>query len=254
MSRDFWNRGSLRSTMYLAIVGAGPVGLRKADLLQAVSSLDPTRKHFDNQLAMLKAGDFVRLEEGLGPRGQYGFYRVTAECKAPPIRGLLAMHAVQAIADCPAGVTDQVLADEMSIKPTELAWLLRRAVDLNIVQRMVMPMSHGGGAGWAMVPGADPMALLQDMRNRLDMEKSVLKVAPRPANADVPVDDASADPFEVKVDDECSFAIAHDGALVIDSGGVRMALAPRHVGALLGHLYAVGGAVITAAALGKLSP
>ena len=100
--------GTDRCKLYLAARAAGPAGLSVHALRRLLP--DVPEKRTNSMLYYLKGEGYLMQPKGLAGRGLYG---VSADCPTPPVQGFLQRALVDLLADCPAGMTLSVLADEL---------------------------------------------------------------------------------------------------------------------------------------------
>lgn len=128
--------------VYEAVQAAGPAGMMFSQIRGAVAELGMTEKSLHSLVhRALVAGLLTQLL----PRGPY---TARADVELPPLT--LIDRALALVADCPGGVSDQLLAEELGLTVNKVQRLMFRMVDSGRVLRTHMPKAHGGGKGYAM--------------------------------------------------------------------------------------------------------
>jgi hypothetical protein len=208
---DTWAPDETRSLIWRALRAAGERGTTRKELMALVGKSGTSMDwHLTN---LLRDGHARRCE---GPHGSVRWGQWAAGDRLPPIAGLLLELALAAIDDCPQGLSEAMLCQEVCVTPTHLQQLLAPAEADGRVQRMQMPAQHGGGTGWCL-PG------MQAAGEQLPVWV--------PTQADHP-DVRSLPVFEVNIDavhrKREHFAARISGsALSIECGSLRLQLTPQ---------------------------
>ena len=144
-------RGGLASQAYAAVRNAGQPGIKlgvlRTTLLPAMPDL--LCKRLGNMMHQLKLAGFVQHD------GELRIYRVTDACAVPAFRLGRKVHRrlIDLVLDCPAGVCEQVLSVDAGIPVEDLQAYLAADVRAGKLQRITLPQSHGGGAGYRPTAG-----------------------------------------------------------------------------------------------------
>lgn len=134
--------------VHAAVLQAGARGATLRELHQAVAA-DTTMKALHNRLRRLRLLGLVEQDMERGP------YHALQAHDSEAAR-TLRERCLAVVADCPGGVSDAVMAQELGLEPCEVRRALQPALDAGQVVRVCMPASHGGGKGWAAgVPAAE---------------------------------------------------------------------------------------------------
>ncbi len=136
--------------MHAAVLQAGAGGAGLSDLLQSMND-GSSMKALHNRLRRLRLLGLVKQEVERGP--YFALQAPDSEAARTLRERCLAL-----VADCPGGVSDEVMGQELGLDPSEVRRALRPALDAGQVVRVSMPQAHGGGQGWAA--GVAPAALV----------------------------------------------------------------------------------------------
>jgi len=139
--KEIWTADETRSRMWRLIKDAGWNGTTRKTLMEQMGKSSTS---VDWHLTNLVRDDYAEHCLGTGR----SWRRVRAGPKLPPIAGLVLDLALAAIDDCPAGMSSEMLCGVVGCGPHELQRALQPAEHDGRIERIVMPMQHGGGLGW----------------------------------------------------------------------------------------------------------
>lgn len=139
-----WRAENTRARLYLAIRAAGAVGLSRKAAIQACAGVGESA--VDNLLYVLASMGYCMAAKAPGKPGRY---TVTAHCNKPVLLYVSLLPVLlDMIDDCEAGVSERVLCDELCIAPELLQRTLKPAIQSLQVERIMIPLAHGGGRGY----------------------------------------------------------------------------------------------------------
>ena len=145
-----WRNDSLRSRVYRAVEAAGPKGLRPRDVLALVQAT--AHSVYATIYALVASGHLVR--ERRYRSHHHGkatpFYLVNDKCRQPVMGdgNELSSRLSDLVSDCPGGVSDQVLAAELSVSLSTMYRAARPLIAAGSIVRIEIPTEHGGGMGY----------------------------------------------------------------------------------------------------------
>jgi hypothetical protein len=230
MGKDVWDRNETRSRVWLAVKAAGEQGIFKGALDRAVAL---SGSAVDHHLKNLMRDHYVRRPDNADGHPVWGRY--CAGDQVPPIDGYGLQCALELLDDCPGGVSVDLLCKELGLTARELTLLLEPIEREGNVQRMQIPLQHGGGMGWRLHginadtefinPLATPVVRVEDTR-------------PQPAELlSLPVVEVDIDRVHRVRGSKFDCKIGSDGSLTIDTGVVQLTL-QAHCARQLMHMLA----------------
>jgi hypothetical protein len=148
-----WPAGATKSVIWRLIHAAGEAGTTRMALLHASGKSGTA---VDWHLTNLHRDGYIQRpnDRGLG--------RWVSGPKWPPVEGLMRDLLLDALDDCPAGMSDEMLCGVLDVPRSEAWTVLQQAEAEGLVKRILLPAAHGGGKGWRLAPqpGTEPAMTL----------------------------------------------------------------------------------------------
>lgn len=206
-------------TVYDTLLATGVRGATLPELVAALAGHGLTRKAVHQHVSRLRKKDLVEQRKVRGP------YFALEPMDAQSFDSLR-KRGLEIVADCPHGVSDEVLAQEIDLTPAEVWRLLEGEVKRGGLLRVRMPQAHGGGKGFAAGMGAAAAA-------------AAAKPA-TPAAPAGPAADTAAAPEALG-----AFELLEQSRLAIAWSGARVVLPAEVTRGLFRYLDALGGLQIS---------
>ncbi|HMN55609.1 MAG TPA: hypothetical protein PKE15_00045 [Ottowia sp.] len=150
MHKDEWPATDTRSVVWRLIFAAGPQGMARSALMDAAGKSSTA---IDWHLTNLHRDGYIKRTNDRS-RGDW------AAAKWPPIAGLVRDMALEALEDCPAGVSDDVLYSALQVPWADSLAVLEQALADGLVQRIEIPVAHSSSYGWRLAKAKDEPELL----------------------------------------------------------------------------------------------
>lgn len=130
-----WYQGTHRLLMHAAIKASGRAGITARELADAL--LEVRADTIRMELVWLVRGGFVE-RFGAGTNVDPYRHRITSTCLHPRVFKGMELRAFILVEDCPAGVDEAVLAQDLKISTAAVRKALQGAIDAGMVAMQVV--------------------------------------------------------------------------------------------------------------------